>query len=49
MAFLVGAHIDCCHTRTGLSYVTDAGLIAFSAALGSNTTITTVELNSKSE
>ena len=35
--------------HTGLGNVTDAGLKAFSAALGSNTTITTVMLTSKSE
>ena len=37
------------HAHTGLDEVTDAGLKAFSAALDSSTTITTVELNSKSE
>ena len=49
VALLVGSRIDCCHTHTGLENVTDAGLKAFSAALGSSTTITTVELKSKSE
>ena len=49
MALLVGAHIDCCHTHTELYKVTDAGLKAFSDALGSSTSITTVELSCKSE
>ena len=43
VALLVGARIDCCHTHTDLDKVTDAGLKAFSAALGSSTTITTVD------
>ena len=47
VALLVGAHIDCWHTQTGLGKVTDAGLKAFGAALGSNTTITAVTLESK--
>ena len=47
VALLVGAHIDCCHTHAALNKVTDAGLEAFSAALGSSTTITTVELCGK--
>ena len=47
MALLVGAHIDCWHTQTGLGKVTDAGLKAFGAALGSSTTITTVTLYGK--
>ena len=46
---LVGARIDCCYTHTGLRKVTDAGMKDFSAALGSSSTITTVELNCKSE
>ena len=33
-----------CHSHIGLNKVTDAGLKAFSAALGSNTTVTTVTL-----
>ena len=44
---LVGSRIDCWHTHTGLYKVTDAGLKAFSAALGSSTTITTVWLDGK--
>ena len=44
-----GARIDCWHSHTDLEKVTDAGLKAFSAALGSSTTITTVMLYSKSE
>ena len=44
---LVGGRIDCCHTHTGLEKVTDAGLKAFSATLGSSTTITTVNLQCK--
>ncbi len=47
VALLVGARIDCWHTHTGLSQVTDTGLKAFSAALGSSTTITTVDLSGK--
>ena len=47
MALLVGAHIDCCHTHTELYKVTDAGLKAFSDALGSSTSITTVGLYGK--
>ena len=49
VALLVGARIDCWHTHTDLREVTDAGLKAFSAALGSSSTITTVELDGKSE
>ena len=49
VALLVGARIDCWHSHTGLGKVTDAGLKAFSAALGSSTTITTVELGCKYE
>ena len=49
VALLVGARIDCCHTRTGLENVTDAGLKAFSAALGSSSTITAVKLQCKHE
>ena len=49
VSFLVGAHIDCCHTHTGLPSVTDAGMKDFSAALGSSSTITTVTLSCKSE
>ena len=47
VALLVGSRIDSCHTRTGLENVTDAGLKAFSAALGSSSTITTVTLGGK--
>ena len=43
----MGARIDCCHTHTDLEKVTDAGLKAFSAALGSSTTITTVDVRSE--
>ena len=49
VALLVGARIDCCHTHTDVEKVTDAGLKAFSAALGSSTAITTVGLYGKSE
>ena len=49
VALLVGDRIDSCHTQTGLGKVTDAGLKAFGAALGSSTTITTVTLKGKSE
>ena len=49
VALLVGARIDCCHTHTDLQKVTDIGLKAFSAVLGSSPTITTVELGCKSE
>ena len=45
VVLLVGSRIDCCHTHTGIDQVTDDGLKAFSAALGSSTTITTVTLN----
>ena len=44
---LVGACVDCCHTHTALHKITDAGMKAFSAALGSSRTITTVELDGK--
>ena len=37
------------HTHTDLQKVTDTGLKAFSAALGSSTTIIKVELDSKYE
>ena len=47
VALLVEDRIDCCHSRTDLREVTDAGLKAFSAVLGSSTTITTVELYGK--
>ena len=47
MALLVGARIDCWHANTELPKVTDAGFKDFSAALGSSTTITTVELIGK--
>ena len=47
VALLVGSRIDCCHTPTALENVTDAGLKAFSAALGSSSTITTVMLSGK--
>ena len=47
VALLVGSRIDCCHTHTDLEHVTDAGLKAFSAALGSSSTITTVTLQGK--
>ena len=43
-----GARIDCCHSHTGIG-ITDTGLKAFSAALGSSTTVTTVFLDGKSE
>ena len=43
----MGDHIDCWRTHTGSDEVTDAGLKAFSAALGSSTTITTVKLIGK--
>ena len=49
VALLVGSRIVCWHTHTGLGKVTDAGLKAFSAALGSSTTVTTVFLDGKSE
>ena len=44
-----GSSIDCCHTHTELEQVTDAGLKAFSAALASSSTITTVTLECKHE
>ena len=47
MTLLVGPSIDCWYTHTGLRKVTDAGMKAFSAALGSSTTITTVGLDGK--
>ena len=49
VALLVGARIDYWYTHIGFDKVTDAGLKAFSAALGSSTTITTVELDCKYE
>ena len=49
VALLVGSRIDCQHSHTDLEKVTDAGLKAFSAALGSSSTITTVTLMGKSE
>ena len=49
MVLLAGARIDCWQTRTAVEKVTDVGLKAFSAALGSSTTITTVDLECKSE
>ena len=49
VSLLVGARIDCSHMHTDFEKVTDAGLKAFSAALGSSRTITTVELSGKSE
>ena len=49
VALLVGSRVDCWHTHTDLPEVTDAGLKAFSAALGSSTTITTVTLQCKYE
>ena len=49
VALLVGSRIECCQTHTELDKVTDAGLKAFSAALGSSTTITTVMLAGKYE
>ena len=49
VTLLVGSRIDCWHTHTGLRKITDAGLKAFSAALGSSTSITTVELCGKYE
>ena len=47
VALLMWSCIDCWHTHTGLKNVTDVGLEAFSAALGSSTSITTVELCGK--
>ena len=47
VTLLVGAHVDYCHAHTDLFKVTDFGLKAFSAALGSNTSITGVTLQSK--
>ena len=44
-----GARVDCWHTHTDLDNVTDAGLKDFSAAVGSSSTITTVELAGKCE
>ena len=49
VTLLVWTRINCWHTHTDLDKVTDAGLKAFSAALGSSTAITTVTLRSKSE
>ena len=49
VALLVGDRIDCCHTYTDLHKVTDTGLKAFSAALRSSSTITTVTLHGKYE
>ena len=49
VTLLVWTRINCWHTHTDLDKVTDAGLKAFSAALGSSSTITTVKLNGKSE
>ena len=49
MGLLVGTHIDCCYSHTVYDKVTDAGLKAFSAALGSSTTITAVMVDSKYE
>ena len=49
VALPVGSRIDCCHTHTVHCNVTDADFKAFSAALGSSTTITTVELNCESD
>ena len=46
VALLVGAHINCRHSHTGID-ITDTGLKDFSAALGSSTTITKVELCGK--
>ena len=48
LVLLVGARIDCWRSHTVLEGVTDAGIKDFSAALGSSTTITTVELCGKS-
>ena len=48
VALLVGSRIDCCHTRADFKRITDTGLKAFSAALRSSTTITTVTLGSTS-
>jgi putative Ca2+/H+ antiporter (TMEM165/GDT1 family) len=44
-----GTRIDCWHTHTDLDKITDTGLKAFSAAVGSSTTITTVKLGGKYE
>ena len=49
VALLVGSRIDCWHTHTDLDEVTDAGFKAFSAALGSSTSIATVNLTGESE
>ena len=49
VALLVGARIDYWHTHTDLIEFTDTGLKAFSAALASSTTITSVELHGKYE
>ena len=49
VALLVGSRIDCWHSYTDVDQVTDAGMKAFSAALGSSTSITTVELDGKYE
>ena len=46
---LRGLVLMTCHSHTGLDEVTDVGLKAFSAALGSSTTIATVSLRCKSE
>ena len=47
MALLVDACIDSWDSRTDLYKITDAGLKAFSAALGSSMSITTVTLLGK--
>ncbi len=47
VTLLMGSRIDRYHTYTGLDNVTDAGLKAFSAALSSSSTITTVTLQGK--
>ena len=41
--------VDCWHTNTALTNITDAGLKNFGAALDSSSTITTVKLRSKYE
>ena len=48
VALLMGACIDCWHMHTDFDEVTDTGLKAFSAALSSNTDITTVKLKGTS-
>ena len=44
VVLLVGSRVDCCHTHADFKRVTDTGLKAFIAAVGSSSTITTVTL-----